>query len=173
METRVLVAYATKYGATAGIAEKIGQVLQEAGLAVDVKPAGQAGDPAAYQAVVLGSAVYMGRWRKEAVNFMKTNEKALAARPVWLFSSGPLGKGDAAELAAGWGFPKGLQPIADRIKVRDIAIFHGAVDLPKLNPLERLGFKSDPSAVGDFRAWDAIGAWAAGIAAALHEGQPA
>ena len=52
METRVLVAYATKYGATAGIAEKIGQVLQEAGLAVDVKRADQAGDPAGYQAVV-------------------------------------------------------------------------------------------------------------------------
>ena len=171
METRVLVAYATKYGATAGIAEKIGQVLQEAGLAVDVKPAGQAGDLAAYQAVVLGSAVYMGRWRKEAVNFLKANEKALAARPVWLFSSGPLGKGDAAELAAGWGFPKGLQPIADRIRPRDNAIFHGAVDLQKLNPLERFGFKNAQSSVGDFRDWYAIAAWAAAIAAELKEGQ--
>ena len=66
METRVLVAYGTKYGATAGIAEKIGQVLREAGLTVDVTPAGQAGDPAVYQAVVLGSAVYIGRWRKDA-----------------------------------------------------------------------------------------------------------
>ena len=71
METRVLVVYATKYGATAGIAEKIGQVLQEAGLSVDVQPADQAGDPTAYQAVVLGSAVYVGRWRKEAARYLK------------------------------------------------------------------------------------------------------
>jgi menaquinone-dependent protoporphyrinogen oxidase len=142
-------------------------------LAVDLKPAGQAGDPAPYQAVVLGSAVYMGRWRKEAVKFLQANEKALAQRSVWLFNSGPLGKGDAAELAAGWGFPKGLQPIADRIRPRDNAIFHGAVDLRKLNPLERFGFKNAPSSVGDFRDWDAITAWAAGIAVALKEGQTA
>jgi menaquinone-dependent protoporphyrinogen oxidase len=170
METRVLVAYATKYGATAGIAEKIGQVLREAGLAVDVKRADQAGDPAGYQAVVLGSAVYIGRWRKEAAHYLKANEKALAQRPVWLFNSGPLGEGDAAEQAGDLGFPKGLRPIADRINVRDIAVFFGAVDLEKLNPLERLMFKNVKSPIGDFRNWDAIAAWASGIAAALTEG---
>lgn len=171
METQVLVAYATKYGATAGIAEKIGQVLQEAGLAVDVQPADQAGDPAAYQAVVLGSAVYMGHWRKEAETFLQVHEKALAERPVWLFSSGPLGEGDAAELAEGYGFPKGLQPVADRIRPRDIAIFHGAVDLQKLNRFERMMFKMAKSPGGDSRDWGAIAAWAAGIAATLKEGQ--
>ena len=167
METRVLVAYGTKYGATAGIAEKIGQVLQDAGLAVDVKRAGDAGDPAAYQAVVLGSAVYIGKWRKEAVNFLKTNEQALAQRPVWIFNSGPLGEGDAAEQAGDLGFPKGLRPIADRIKVRDVAVFFGAVELAKLNPLERWMFKNVKSPIGDFRDWDAITAWATGIAEAI------
>ena len=173
METRVLVVYATKYGATAGIAEKIGQVLQEAGLAVDVKRADQAGDPAGYQAVVLGSAVYIGRWRKQAAHYLKANEKALAQRPVWLFNSGPLGEGDAAEQAGDLGFPKGLRPIADRINVRDVAVFFGAVDLEKLNPLERWMFKNVKSPIGDFRNWNAIAAWASGIAAALTEGQPA
>ena len=167
METRVLVAYGTKYGATAGVAEKIGQVLQDAGLAVDVKRAGDAGDPAAYQAVVLGSAVYIGKWRKEAVNFLKTNEQALAQRPVWIFNSGPLGEGDAAEQAGDLGFPKGLRPIADRIKVRDVAVFFGAVELAKLNPLERWMFKNVKSPIGDFRDWDTITAWAAGIAEAI------
>ena len=173
METRVLVAYATKYGATAGIAEKIGQVLQEAGLVVEVKRADQAGDPAGYQAVVLGSAVYIGRWRKEAAHYLKANEKTLAQRPVWLFNSGPLGEGDAAEKAGDLGFPKGLRPIADRINVRDITVFFGAVDLEKLNPLERWMFKNVKSPIGDFRNWDAIAAWASGIAAALTEGQSA
>ena len=167
METRVLVAYGTKYGATAGIAEKIGQVLQDAGLAVDVKRADQAGDASAYQAVVLGSAVYIGRWRKEAVNFLKTNEQALAQRPVWIFNSGPLGEGDAAEQSGDLGFPKGLRPIAGRIKVRDIAVFFGAVELAKLNPLERWMFKNVKSPIGDFRDWDAITAWATGIAEAI------
>jgi menaquinone-dependent protoporphyrinogen oxidase len=170
MENRVLVVYGTKYGATAGIAEKIGQVLREAGLAVDVMPAGQAGDPSAYQAVVLGSAVYIGKWRKEAANYLKAHEKALAQRPVWLFNSGPLGEGDAAEQAGDMGFPKGLRPIADRIKVRDVAVFFGAVDLEKLNPLERWMFKNVKSPIGDFRDWNAIADWAAGIAATLKEG---
>ena len=173
METRVLVAYGTKYGATAGIAEKIGQVLREAGLAVDVQPAGQAGDPAAFGAVVLGSAVYIGRWRKEAARYLKTHEAALAQRPVWLFNSGPLGQGNAAEQAGELGFPKSLRPIADRIAVRDVAVFFGAVDLDRLNPLERWLLKNVKSPSGDFRDWDAIAAWAAGIAAALKEGQPA
>ena len=173
METRVLVAYATKYGATAGIAKKIGQVLQEAGLAVDVKRADQAGDPAGYQAVVLGSAVYIGKWRKEAAEYLRENEKVLAQRPVWIFNSGPLGEGNAAEQAGDMGFPKGLRPIADRINVRDVAVFFGAVDLEKLNPLERWMFKNVKSPIGDFRNWDAIAAWASGIAAALTEGQSA
>ena len=168
MENRVLVTYATKHGATAGIAEKIAQVLREAGLAVDLKPAGQVADVTPYQAVVLGSAVYMGRWRKEAAKFLETNEKALAERPVWLFGSGPLGKGDPVELAEGWGFPKGLQPIVDRIHPRDNALFHGAVDLQELNQLERWMFKNAQSSVGDFRDWDAIAAWAAGIARGIQ-----
>jgi len=173
METRVLVAYATKYGATAGIAEKIGQVLRDAGLTADVQPAGQAGDPAAYQAVVLGSAVYIGKWRKEAAQYLRDNEQALSQRPVWIFNSGPLGEGNAAEQAGDLGFPKDLRPIADRIKVRDVAVFFGAVDLARLNPLERWMFKNVKSPVGDFRDWDAIAAWAEGIAAALKEGQAA
>jgi menaquinone-dependent protoporphyrinogen oxidase len=170
MTHRVLVVYATKYGATAGIAEKIGQVLRETGLAVDVQPAGRAGDPAAYQAVVLGSAVYIGRWRKEAANYLKAHEQALAQRPVWIFNSGPLGEGDAAEQAGDLGFPKALRPIAERIHVRDVAIFFGAVDQAKLNPLERWMFNNVKSPTGDFRDWDAIAAWATGIAAALQEG---
>jgi menaquinone-dependent protoporphyrinogen oxidase len=89
MDGQVLVAYATKYGATGEIAEKIGQVLRQAGLDADVLPVEQVSDLTPYKGVVLGSAVYIGRWRKEAVKFLRTNEKMLAERLVWLFSSGP------------------------------------------------------------------------------------
>lgn len=167
MQPKVLVAYATKYGATAGIAEKIGHVLQEAGLQAQVLPVEQVHDLAPYGAVVLGSAVYVGQWRKEAAAFLKAQEEALAQRPVWLFSSGPLGEGDPVQLMKGWRFPEDLQPIADRIGPRDIAFFHGALDPGKLSLGERLLLRALKAPAGDYRDWKAISAWASSIAEAL------
>ncbi|MGC8838333.1 MAG: flavodoxin domain-containing protein [Anaerolineae bacterium] len=170
MPVRVLVAYATKYGATAEIAEKIGATLREAGLQAEVLPVDQVGDLTPYQAVVLGSAVYAGQWRREAAAFLKAHEEALAQRPVWLFSSGPLGEGDPVQLMKGWRFPEALQPIADRIAPRDIAFFHGALDPDKLSLGERLLLRALKAPAGDYRDWEAIAAWAAAIATALKEG---
>ncbi len=167
MDVQVLVTYGTKYGATAEIAEKIGQVLREAGLRADVLPADHVGDLTPYQAVVLGSAVYAGQWRKEAATFLKANEEKLAERQVWLFSSGPTGEGDPVQLTKGWRFPEGLQPIADRIQPCDIAVFHGLMDMKKLNLAEKLIIKAIKAPFGDFRDWDAITSWAAAIADAL------
>lgn len=167
MSKQVLVAYATKYGATGEIAAKIGEVLTQAGLTVDVAPADQVGDLARYEAVVLGSAVYIGRWRREAVKFLKRNEALLSQRPVWLFSSGPTGGGDPDELADGWRFPKSLQPIADNIKPREIAVFHGAVDVGKLKPIAKWMISKVGAALEDSRDWDAISSWASNIASTL------
>ena len=164
MDVQVLVAYATKYGATAEIAEKIGQVLGQAGLRTHVLPTDRVGDLTPYQAVVLGSAVYMGQWRKEAAKFLEANEEKLAERPVWLFSTGPLGEGDPVQLMKGWHFPKAQQPIADRIQPRDIALFHGVLDMKKLGLAEKLIVKGIKAPVGDFRDWDAITSWATAIA---------
>jgi menaquinone-dependent protoporphyrinogen oxidase len=170
MDKQVLVAYATKYGATAEIAEKIGEVLRQAGLAADVLPVGRVGDLSAYKAVVLGSAVYIGQWRKEAVKFLKANETVLAGKLVWLFSSGPTGEGDPVELTQGWHFPGKLQFIADRVRPRDVAVFHGAVDVGRLNSIEKWMLKNVKTPVGDFRDWEAITAWATAIAEELKEG---
>jgi menaquinone-dependent protoporphyrinogen oxidase len=164
-----LVAYASKYGATLEIAERVGKALQQAGLAVDVRPVDQVGDLSPYTAVVLGSAVYVGQWRKEAATFLADNEQALAQRPVWLFSSGPTGEGDPVALMKGWRFPEAQQPIADRIRPRDIAFFGGAIDPNKLNLAEKLIVKGVKAPVGDFRDWHNIEAWAVGIAAALEK----
>ncbi len=169
MEIRVLVAYASKYGASGEIAEKIGQVLRQAGLQTDVSSVNRVGDLTQYKAVVLGSAIYMGQWRKEVGKFLKTNEKLLAERPVWLFSSGPMGKGDPVQLTKGWRFPKSQGPIIERIRPRDIAIFHGMLDMKKLNFFERLVVRIIRGPVGDFRDWDAIASWAAGIAGELRK----
>ena len=165
----ILVAYATKYGATAEIAERIGEVLRQEGLSAEVRPADRVGDLNTYRAVVLGSAVYIGQWRKEATKFLKANETVLAEKPVWLFSSGPTGKGDAVELAQGWRFPGKLQPVADRIGPRDVTLFHGAASLDKLNGIERWMLKMVKAPVGDSRDWEAIAAWATDIAGELRE----
>jgi len=169
MNTQVLVTYATKYGATAEIAEKIGQVLRQAGLHTDVLPVDRVSNLSSYKAVILGSAVYMGGWRKEATKFLKTNEKVLADQLVWLFSSGPTGMGNPVELTEGWHFPKALQPIADRIKPRDIAVFHGAIHKQKLNFIEKWMLNNVKAPLGDFRDWDAITSWATVIADVLKE----
>jgi len=169
MDKQVLVAYATKYGATAEIAEKIGEVLRQAGLPTNVLPVDRVGDLSTYKAVVLGSGVYIGQWRKEAVKFLKANETILAEQLVWLFSSGPTGEGDPVELAQGWQFPGKLQPIADRIRPHDIAVFHGAVDVGKLNLIEKWVLKNVKAPIGDFRDWEAITSWATAIADVLKE----
>ena len=167
METRVLVTYATKYGATAEIAEKIGKIILQASLQTDVLPIVSVGDLSPYKAIVLGSAVYVGQWRKDAVAFLEANERTMAKLPVWFFSSGPTGEGDPVQLMQGWRFPEAQQPIADRVQPRDIAFFHGVLDMEKLSLAEKLLIKGIKAPVGDFRDWDAITSWAASIAAAL------
>ena len=169
MCNQILVAYATKYGGTAEIAEKIGQVLRQAGLRTDVLPANRVGNLTSYKVVVLGSAVYIGKWHKDAVNFLQSNEKTLIERQVWLFSSGPTGQGDAVELLKGWRFPEAQQPIADRIQPCGIAVFHGNVNMKKLNFIEKWMLKNVQASLGDFRDWEAITSWATAIANELTE----
>jgi menaquinone-dependent protoporphyrinogen oxidase len=164
MGNKVLVVYASKYGNTAEIAERIGDVLREAGLQTDVISAKQVKKSTDYQAVVLGSAAYIGMWRKEAASFLKANEMDLVQKPVWLFSSGPTGEGDLEVMLEGWKLPSGLQTVANRIQPCDIAVFRGAVDLKKLNGFERWMMNRVQAAEGDFRDWENIIAWAKGIA---------
>jgi menaquinone-dependent protoporphyrinogen oxidase len=165
---KILVAYATKYGSTEKIAKKIDEVLRQAGLQTDVVPVDRVRDLSPYKAVILGSAVYIGKWRKEAVEFLKKNVQALAERPVWLFSSGPTGEGDPVELLKGWRIPAELQPFIDQIKPRDIAVFHGSLSLDKMNFIEKGMIKNVKAPVGDFRDWEAITAWATSISEALR-----
>lgn len=167
MSPRVLVVYATKYGATREIAERVAHTLAANGLEVALQAADHAEAPSAYDGVVLGSAVYAGRWLAPAANYLKTHAAALAQRPTWLFSSGPTGTGDPVTLMQGWRFPQDLQPLADQIRPRDIAFFHGAIWPERLNFAERLILKALKAPTGDFRDWAMIEDWARGIAAAL------
>jgi menaquinone-dependent protoporphyrinogen oxidase len=168
MANRVLVAYASKYGATEEIAERIGAVLREAGLTVDVQPVKRVAGLGDYGAVVLGSAAYIGSWRKEATKFLKEQAGTLAGKAVWIFSSGPTGEGDPVELTKGWKYSAGLQPAIDQVQPRDTALFHGSIKAEKLSFIEKFMIKQVGAPVGDFRDWDAIAAWAKEIAGAIQ-----
>jgi menaquinone-dependent protoporphyrinogen oxidase len=164
----VLVTYASKSGSTAEIANKIAEVLRSKGENVSVQPAENVTDLNPYNAVVLGSAVYVGHWMKEAVEFLEKHEAALSTRPVWIFSSGPTGQGDPVERMHGWRFPEAQQALADRIKPRDIVLFHGQIETHNLNFGEKLMIRALGAPTGDFRDWATITAWAEGIAQALR-----
>jgi menaquinone-dependent protoporphyrinogen oxidase len=166
--SKVLVAFASKYGSTEEIANKIAEVLSRSGLQVSVLPTQNVGDVARYEAVVLGSAVYAGHWLPDAVRFLEDHQHLLTTRPTWLFSSGPTGEGDPVEIMHGWCFPEAQKPIADRIKPRDIALFHGKIDPHKMHLGERLIVKALRAKEEDSRDWEAIGRWARQIAAELQ-----
>lgn len=161
---KVLVIYASKYGATVGIAKRIGEVLNKSGLQVDVLSANDVKDPTVYDAVVFGSAIYFGLWRKEATKFLKANEKTLSKMPLWIFSSGPTGQGDPVKLVQGHLFPQSLNRLIERIKPRDITVFHGKADEGKMNNFEKFVLKKVGAESGDFRDWNLIDSWSQSIA---------
>jgi len=165
---RVLIVVASKHGSTREIAEAIAEELGGAGHEVDLREVtdGAAGAGAAvkgYDAVVAGSAIYMGRWMAEAREFVAERAEQLAAVPVWLFSSGPLGE----EYPEGMGVPEHLEDLLAQTGARDHRVFVGRLDKSQLNLAERLAARMVQAPEGDFRDWEAIRRWARGIAAEL------
>ena len=167
----VLVVYATKHGATQEIAERVAQTMAAAGQQAQARPVTAAGDLTGYDAFVVGSAVYMGHWQKEAVEFVRQNRAVLAGRPVWLFSSGPLGteptdaQGQDLTAAAE---PKEIGEFRQAIAPRGHQVFFGVLDPGRLGLGERALRKLPAGRAllpeGDFRDWAQIEAWARGIA---------
>jgi len=164
----VLVTYASKHGSTREIAERVAAVLSDSGLKTQVEPVEAVSDPTPYRAIVLGAAMYMGFWMKSAKRFLVTHEQALAEREVWMFVSGPTGEGDAEELLEGRLVQPVLEPVLERIAPRDVHVFHGRIDPDDLGWFERFIVRGVKADTGDYRSWEAIEAWARGIAGALR-----
>lgn len=159
---RVLVTAASKHGATTEIAEAIATALRERGLTVDLTPPAEVAAVEPYDAVILGSGVYAGRWVEEARTFVDRQADSLATRPVWLFSSGPLGDPPKpAEEATD------AAPIAERLGARGHRTFAGRLERSELGFMERTIANVVRAPDGDFRDWEAVRAWAAEIAAEL------
>jgi menaquinone-dependent protoporphyrinogen oxidase len=170
MSAPVLVAYGSKHGATAEIAERIAGVLRARGVAVDLRPARAVGSVDGYRAIVLGSAVYMRRWRRDPAQLLRRIRRAAGTGPVWLFSSGPFGEmpEDPGKL-----IPRRVRESAGRAPVREHVLFGGRVPPDAANIIERAMLKNTPVGRRDLRDWDAIAAWAGAIAAALQASKPA
>ena len=163
----VLVAYASKHGATRAIAERVAETLSQHGKEACAQPVESVKD-AKFEAAVVGSAVYYGSWMKEAAQFVERNRTTLAEHPVWLFSSGPLGEHVTDDEEQ----PKEVAEFRESISPRDHRTFLGALDRSRLPFPERMVAKAVRAPEGDFRDWPAIAAWAEGIARQLQE-QPA
>lgn len=162
---RVLVSVASKHGATADVARAITDELAEHGLEVSLIPPEEVTTIEGFDAVVVGSAIYGGRWLKAAKEFVSTYGEALRDRPVWLFSSGPLGDPLMPE-----GDPPDAAPMAEATAARDHRVFAGKLDKKGLNLEEKAMVKAVRAPEGDYRAWDEIRTWASGIADVLHAG---
>ena len=157
----ILIAYASKHGATREIAEWIAQRLQKSGKQAEVKPAGQVADLGKPEAVIVGSSLYNGGWLPEATTFVRKNAAALSQIPTWLFSVGPL----ASDVKDDEEQPVELAEFRDKIGPKHHAVFHGTLDHSKLDRSERMTMKAAGAPEGDFRDWNAIGAWVDTLAA--------
>ena len=174
--TRVLVAYATRHGSTAGIAERVAARLGAAGLQAEARPAAEVRNASAYDAFVVGGAAYMTRWLGGAIGFVERNRATLAARPTWLFSSGRSGRTSwtsGGATSSRRPCPRSSQRLRDMVRPRGEMVFFGAID-PAAKPIglaERLTSlmpaARDALPKGDFRDWAAIDAWADEVAAVL------
>ena len=152
--TRVLVTFGSKHGATAEIADAVAETLCSCGLDAQCVGAGDVDSLDGYDAVILGSAVYMRRWRREARGFVRHFAGELAQRPFWVFSSGPVG--DPAKDNAAWLEPGRTIRELERLGVREHVVFGG-----------RSASSGIPEQFRDRRDWDEIRAWARTIADAL------
>lgn len=163
----VLVVHASKHGATVGIAQTVAARLVEHGHSVTIFDAETADDLdraeiSSRDAVVIGSAIYGGHWLKPARRFVDHHAHDLTGRPVWLFSSGPLGDPPKPEED-----PVEVRLLEKKIDARDHRVFSGSLDLAELNLAERAMVKVVKAPAGDFRDVDEVQSWADDIANSL------
>ena len=159
----VIIVVGSKHGSTRSIAEVVGDEIRNGGLDVSIVDAGAADNSLdGYDAAVIGSAVYVGRWMKDARAFLEANRETLRKMPLWLFSSGPLkdGSEQPGDLA-------NVLAFADDVHARDHRVFAGSLDKADLSLAERAAVRIVHAPYGDAREWDEIRSWAATIAAAL------
>ena len=170
---KVLVSAASKHGATSEVADEMAKALRETliehggegneDVVVEVRPAEEVSSVEGYDAVVLGSAVYGGHWLQSVRELAERHAEALAERPTWLFSVGPVGDPPKPEED-----PVDVAPILEATRARDHRIFAGKLDRSTLGFAEKAIVLALRAPEGDFRNWGDIRRWAKEIAEALQ-----
>lgn len=171
MSNKILVTYATRSGSTAGVAEAIGKTLADSGAQVDVRPVQDVKDLTPYQAVVAGSAIQDGKWLPEAMQFLDTNQAALAQKPFAAFLvCMTLAMKNAANhrVVEDW-----LEPVRARVKPVSEGFFAGTLDINRIPSLrQRIMYRISVALgvwdVGDHRDWNAIHRWASSLVAQFN-----
>jgi len=159
---KALVAVSSKHGGTEGIGRTIAETLRASGIEVAVVVPEHVTTLDGYDAAIVGSALYLGRWMSPARELVRREADALRRRPVWLFASGPVtGVDDPADRS------EGLK-LRELIDGREFRLFAGVLDRQRLGLLERTVVRAIGSPWGDHRPWPEIEGWARSIAEALR-----
>lgn len=165
MTERILVAYATRTGSTAEVAETIARHLRARGLSAEARPVGEVSSLDGVSGAVLGSAVRYASWLPEMTDFIATHRDALSAMPVVFFTMHMLALGDDPASVAERS--KYTAKARDQITPVEDVFFEGMIDTARLSVFDRLAVRLVKSPVGDRRDWDRIAGWADGLAARL------
>jgi len=157
----LLVAHGSKHGSTQEVAEAIAQRLRKRGLEVELRGASEVEDLTPYDGVVLGGALYFGRWHQDAARFLAKHRREFAEQPPAVFALGPKCADDHGLAESLAHLDKALAKIPE-VKPRSIAVFGGVIDPAKLRfPLSRMP-------ASDARDWNAINEWADDVATKLE-----
>lgn len=159
--TSVLVSYGSKMGGTAEIAGRIASTLEQVDLQVTLQSAAELERFDQFDAIVLGSAIYTGRWRKESLRLLQRIEPNTPEMPLWIFHSGPLGDDQDDEVQS---LPRKAADLVGRLDIRDVKAFGGR--LPEDPPGWLAGAMAKKNA-GDWRDFDDVEAWAGRIGSDL------
>jgi menaquinone-dependent protoporphyrinogen oxidase len=161
MNSKILIAYASRCGSTAEIAQAIGKTLCAQNIRVDVRPVKEAGDVSGYQSVILGSAVRYGRTLSDMTKFLETNQAALNTIPTAFFAVYLMNRGDdETSRTARRAY---LDPVRKLVTPKLEAYFTGVTDYSKMSWFERMLSKALKSPEEDLRDWNAIDTWAGSL----------
>ncbi len=163
MSNSILVAFATTYGSTQEVAERIADTVRSQGCGVDLLPVKQVRSLDGYHAVILGAPLYMFHWSKDALGFLSKQRAALAQKPIAIFALGPINNVEKEFQGAREQLDKELAKFP-WLHPSAIEIFGGRMDPTKFRFPHNLIPAMNKMPVSDIRDWAAIAAWASKMA---------